>query len=89
MCKPMIGILPEEYRKDHWPIIEKLLEKAIEQSQGEFDAHDIELGLEEKDYVLFGEILDGKHDDIPEQASYMVGPIEDVLAKAEQMTETE
>ncbi len=30
----------------------------------------------------FREILDGKHDDIPEQAFYMVGTIEDVLEKA-------
>ncbi len=33
----------------------------------------------------FKEILDGKHDDIPEQAFYMQGGIEDVLATAEQM----
>ncbi len=30
----------------------------------------------------FEEILDGKHDDIPEQAFYMAGTIEDVLEKA-------
>lgn len=30
----------------------------------------------------FREILDGKHDSIPEQAFYLVGTIEDVLAKA-------
>lgn len=30
----------------------------------------------------FGEILEGKHDDIPEQAFYMAGKIEDVLDKA-------
>ena len=29
----------------------------------------------------FKEILDGQHDDIPEQAFYMVGNIEDVLGK--------
>jgi F-type H+-transporting ATPase subunit beta len=29
----------------------------------------------------FGEIIDGKHDSIPEQAFYMVGGIEDVLEK--------
>ncbi len=33
----------------------------------------------------FREIVDGKHDDIPEQAFYMQGTIEDVLAKNEQM----
>ncbi len=33
----------------------------------------------------FKEILDGKHDDIPEQAFYMCGPIEDVLARAQQL----
>lgn len=33
----------------------------------------------------FGEVLDGKHDDLPEQAFYMVGGIEDVLAKAEKL----
>jgi F-type H+-transporting ATPase subunit beta len=31
------------------------------------------------------EILDGKHDDLPEAAFYMVGGIEDVVAKAEQL----
>jgi len=30
----------------------------------------------------FQEILDGKHDDLPEQAFYMVGTIEDAVAKA-------
>jgi F-type H+-transporting ATPase subunit beta len=30
----------------------------------------------------FKEILDGKHDTVPEQAFYMVGTIEEVLAKA-------
>ncbi len=33
----------------------------------------------------FKEIADGKHDDVPEQAFYMVGTIEEVLAKAEKM----
>jgi F-type H+-transporting ATPase subunit beta len=33
----------------------------------------------------FREILDGKHDAIPEQAFYMQGAIEDVLARAEQL----
>jgi len=33
----------------------------------------------------FKEIVDGKHDEIPEQAFYMVGGIEEVLEKAEQM----
>ncbi|HHX40058.1 MAG TPA: F0F1 ATP synthase subunit beta, partial [Armatimonadetes bacterium] len=33
----------------------------------------------------FKEILDGKHDDLPEQAFYMVGGIDDALAKAEKM----
>ena len=31
----------------------------------------------------FKEVVDGKMDDIPEQAFYMVGPIEEVFAKAE------
>jgi F-type H+-transporting ATPase subunit beta len=30
----------------------------------------------------FTEILDGKHDDLPEQAFYMVGTIDDAVAKA-------
>ncbi len=30
----------------------------------------------------FGEILSGKHDDLPEQAFYMVGTIDDVIARA-------
>src|SRR5580658_2926257 len=33
----------------------------------------------------FKEILDGKHDDLPEQAFYMVGVIEEARAKAEKM----
>ena len=33
----------------------------------------------------FKEILEGKHDDLPEQAFYMVGGIEEVLAKAERL----
>jgi F-type H+-transporting ATPase subunit beta len=33
----------------------------------------------------FQEILDGKHDDLPEQAFYMAGTIEDVQAKAKAM----
>lgn len=31
----------------------------------------------------FKEVVEGKHDDVPEQAFYMVGTIEDVLKKAE------
>jgi len=33
----------------------------------------------------FREICDGKHDDLPEQAFYMVGSIEEAVAKAEKM----
>ena len=33
----------------------------------------------------FKEILEGKHDELPEQAFYMVGPIEEVVEKAERM----
>jgi F-type H+-transporting ATPase subunit beta len=35
----------------------------------------------------FREILDGKHDDLPEQAFLMVGTIDDVVAKAKAMAE--
>jgi len=35
----------------------------------------------------FKEIIEGKHDDIPEQAFYMVGTIEDVLEKAKKISE--
>jgi F-type H+-transporting ATPase subunit beta len=34
----------------------------------------------------FQEILSGKHDDLPEQAFYMQGPIEDVVEKAKSMS---
>ena len=34
----------------------------------------------------FREILDGKHDDLPEQAFRMVGGIEDAVAKAEELS---
>lgn len=44
--------------------------------------------VELKDTIrAFKEILAGKHDDIPEQAFYMVGTIEEVLAKAKKMAE--
>jgi F-type H+-transporting ATPase subunit beta len=33
----------------------------------------------------FKEIVDGKHDDLPEQAFYMVGTIDDAVKKAEKM----
>ncbi len=33
----------------------------------------------------FKEIVDGKHDDVPEQAFYLVGTIEEVLAKAQKL----
>ena len=33
----------------------------------------------------FGELVDGKHDDLPEQAFYMVGSIEEAKAKAEKL----
>jgi F-type H+-transporting ATPase subunit beta len=33
----------------------------------------------------FKEILEGKHDDLPEQAFYMVGPIDEAVEKAEKM----
>jgi F-type H+-transporting ATPase subunit beta len=33
----------------------------------------------------FKEVCDGKHDDIPEQAFYMQGTIEEVLERAEQL----
>jgi F-type H+-transporting ATPase subunit beta len=33
----------------------------------------------------FTEILDGQHDDLPEQAFYMVGTIEEAMEKAEQI----
>lgn len=35
----------------------------------------------------FGELVDGKHDDLPEQAFYMVGTIEDAKAKAKKLAE--
>src|SRR5207244_859822 len=34
----------------------------------------------------FKEIVEGRHDDIPEQAFYMVGTIEEALEKAEKMS---
>ena len=36
----------------------------------------------------FKEIVEGKHDDVPEQAFYMVGTIEEVREKAEKMAAT-
>jgi F-type H+/Na+-transporting ATPase subunit beta len=36
----------------------------------------------------FKEIVEGKHDDVPEQAFYMVGPIDEALEKAEKLKAT-
>jgi F-type H+-transporting ATPase subunit beta len=36
----------------------------------------------------FQEVLDGKHDELPEQAYYLVGGIDDVLARAEELKAT-
>jgi len=33
----------------------------------------------------FREIVEGKHDDLPEQAFYMVGPIDEVVEKARKL----
>ncbi|HET9946912.1 MAG TPA: F0F1 ATP synthase subunit beta, partial [Patescibacteria group bacterium] len=33
----------------------------------------------------FKEILEGKHDDLPEQAFYLVGTIEDAIKQAEEL----
>jgi F-type H+-transporting ATPase subunit beta len=33
----------------------------------------------------FKEVIEGKHDDVPEQAFYMRGTIEEVLEEAEKM----
>jgi len=33
----------------------------------------------------FGEILDGKHDELPEQAFYMVGTIEQAVERGKQL----
>ncbi|RMF41968.1 MAG: F0F1 ATP synthase subunit beta, partial [Deltaproteobacteria bacterium] len=42
--------------------------------------------VELKDTIKgFKEIVEGKHDDIPEQAFYMVGTIEEALEKAKQL----
>ena len=36
----------------------------------------------------FQEVLEGKYDDLPEQAFYLQGPIEQVVEQAEQMKAT-
>ena len=33
----------------------------------------------------FKEVLEGKHDDLPEQAFFMAGPIEQVIEKAKKL----
>ena len=35
----------------------------------------------------FKEIIEGKHDELPEQAFYMVGPIEEVIEKAKSLAD--
>jgi len=43
--------------------------------------------VELKDTIRgFKEIVDGKHDNLPEQAFYMVGPIEEAIEKAKKLT---
>ena len=37
----------------------------------------------------FQEILDGKHDELPEQAFYMVGPIEQAVEKGRDSAQRE
>jgi F-type H+-transporting ATPase subunit beta len=37
----------------------------------------------------FKQILDGEHDDIPEQAFYMVGTIDEAVERAKQMASEE
>ena len=37
----------------------------------------------------FKEIVEGKHDDLPEQAFYMAGGIEEVVERAKEMAEEE
>ncbi len=37
----------------------------------------------------FKEILDGKHDDLPEQAFYMVGTIDEAIEAAQAMAAVE
>lgn len=60
-------------------------------SQPFFVAHQF-TGMEGKYVPLaetirgFEELLDGKHDDLPEQAFYLVGSIDEARAKAESMT---
>jgi F0F1-type ATP synthase beta subunit len=39
--------------------------------------------------AAFKEILEGKYDDLPEMAFYMVGGIEDVIAKSEALARGE
>ena len=50
------------------------------------------LELNDLEWIFFGdskigfrEIVDGKHDEIPEQAYYMMGTIEEVLENAEKI----
>jgi len=37
----------------------------------------------------FKELCEGKHDDVPEQAFYMLGGIDEVLERAEEMKASE
>ena len=53
---------------------------AVDAMGGDYAPEEIVAGS-----VAGKEIVDGKHDDIPEQAFYMVGTIDEVLEKAESM----
>jgi len=42
------------------------------------------IAIEPSSHIIQG-VLDGKYDDLPEQSFYMVGGIEEVIAKAEKI----
>jgi F-type H+-transporting ATPase subunit beta len=64
--------------------IEKFLSQPFHVAEG-FTGRD-GVYVEREDTIRsFEEIIEGKHDDVPEEAFYMVGTIDDVLAKAEEL----
>jgi F-type H+-transporting ATPase subunit beta len=64
--------------------IEKFLSQPFHVAEG-FTGRD-GVYVERDDTIRsFEEIIDGKHDDVPEEAFYMVGTIDDVLRKAAEL----
>ena len=64
--------------------LQKFLSQPFHVAEQFIGIHGIYVKLEDT-IRSFAEVIDGKHDDIPEQAFYMVGHIDDVIEKANKL----